>query len=345
MRRPGLAILFAVMASAPVTGGYLFRPDLNRVNAKLHGQILDFTANHGGDFRIWSAALEEKRDLYVYLPPNFDPNRRYPLVVYMHGFTQDERSFFDIVDLFDGDIACGRIPPVLIAVPDGSIQGRGSFRNAGSFYMNSRAGNFEDYIIHDVVPFVDRTFPTRTDRAGRVLTGASMGGFGAYNLAIKYRPCFGAAAGIFPPLNLRYEDCHGSYFANYDPNCLGVRERLKPFQPVARFYGIPIRQRLLVQPLFGCFNPEAIHLIARENPIEMLETHNVRPGELGMFVGYGRNDEFNIDAQVESFLDVAKARGLTVRVAYDPEGRHNLATGRRLYPAFAAWLAEWLAAE
>ena len=47
--------------------------ELIELNRKLKGKVLDYTANHGCDNRIWSRMLGQRRDLYVYLPPNFDP--------------------------------------------------------------------------------------------------------------------------------------------------------------------------------------------------------------------------------------------------------------------------------
>ena len=41
--------------------------------------------------------------------------------------------------------------------------------------------------------------------------------------------------------------------------------------------------------------------MAENNPIEMLDSYEVRPGELAMFVGYGGHDEFNIDAFLEQY--------------------------------------------
>jgi len=58
-----------------------------------------------------------------------------------------------------------------------------------------------------------------------------------------------------------------------------------------------------------------------------------------MYVAYGGRDEFNIDAQVESFLFRACQRGLTVGVGYDPKGRHNERTGLRLFPGAIEWAA------
>src|SRR5262249_62399560 len=60
-------------------------------------KIVDHTANHGKDNRIWSRSLYQRRDLYVYLPPGYDPSQRYPLILWLHGFTQDEQSFPNLV--------------------------------------------------------------------------------------------------------------------------------------------------------------------------------------------------------------------------------------------------------
>ena len=81
----------------------------------------------------------------------------------------------------------------------------------------------------------------------------------------------------------------------------------------------------------------------RENPAEMITTYDVKPGELEMFVGYGERDEFNIDAQVESFVYLAKCRGLCVTSVSLPRGHHNVETGKKLVPYMLAWIAPRLA--
>jgi hypothetical protein len=75
----------------------------------------------------------------------------------------------------------------------------------------------------------------------------------------------------------------------------------------------------------------------------MLDAYGVQNGELAMYIAYGGKDEFNIDAQVESFLWVARERGIQVSVAYDPRGRHDVSTGRKFFPGFRDWLAQRLA--
>jgi hypothetical protein len=88
---------------------------------------------------------------------------------------------------------------------------------------------------------------------------------------------------------------------------------------------------------------EAIWEISRENPIEMIDRCCLRNGELSMYIAYGGHDELNVDAQVESFLYMAKFRRIGVAVGYDPAGRHKLQTLYQLWPGIVSWLAVQLA--
>ncbi len=68
---------------------------------------------------------------------------------------------------------------LIVVMPDGHR----------SFYVNAPTGGaglaYEDHMVQDVVGFVDATFPTRPERAGRAVAGLSMGGYGAFMLALK----------------------------------------------------------------------------------------------------------------------------------------------------------------
>jgi hypothetical protein len=324
--------------SLPTWMRFCTEKELVRLNRSIHGQVIDFTDNHKKDRRLYSNALCEKRDMYVYLPPGYNPDLKYPLMIWMHGFNQDEKNFLDLVPYFDRSMACGDLPTMIIVAPDGSIQGRPTIFRSGSFYLNSLAGKFEDYIVSEVYPFMVDNYPIRPERGAHIFSGASMGGFSAFNLGIKYREHFAIAVGIHPPLNLRYTNCRGNYFGNFDPNCYALREEYRPFASRARFYGlITIRERQLIHPLFDNL-PDVMGLIAKENPVEMLDSYNLKPGELSMFVGYGGRDQFNIDAQVESFVYEADKRGIVVTTAKIPRGDHSTATGVKLFPAFNEWI-------
>jgi S-formylglutathione hydrolase FrmB len=266
-------------------------------------------------------------------------------MLWLHGFAQDEQSFLkDVVEPLDRAIVDGCLPPLIIAAPDGSFRGAVHYFSAGSFFLNSNAGRFEDFVIQDVWGFLLQNFPIRPERGAHVLAGASMGGGAAFNLGIKYRECFGIVIGIFPSLNLRWVDCRGRYMSNFDPCCWGWRTDFsRGWEVVGRFYGVvTVRLRQVIDPLFGR-GPDTAERVSRENPIEMLDSYALRPGELSMYVAYGGKDQFNIDAQVESFLFAAKHRGHCITVAYDPNGKHDLKTALRFLPGILDWLHPQLA--
>jgi S-formylglutathione hydrolase FrmB len=341
-----LPLLALGLSLSPARAGIWRSHTLDRLNARLHGRLVDHTHNHGADNRIWSEALHEKRDLYVYLPPGFDPHQCYPVILWLHPLILDEQFFAsDFAELFDEAMACGRLPPAIVAAPDGSLSGRPSFlhpREGSSFFINSNAGNYEDYVVHDVWGFLVEHYPIRPEREAHVLFGVSMGGFGAFNLGIKYRERFHVVIGIVPPLNLRWVNCHCRYTSNFDPACWAWRTYFTGNEVVGRYALVfTIRSGQLIDPLFGR-GPQVVAEVSRENPIEMLETYHVCPGELAMYIGYAGKDNFNIDAQVESFLYRARQLGLEVAVGYDPHGRHLPPAMRRLTPAALDWLAPLL---
>ena len=74
----------------------------------------------------------------------------------------------------------------------------------------------------------------------------------------------------------------------------------------------------------------------------MLFTYNIRPGEFGMFIGYGTKDEFNIDAQVEHFLDLAGRKGIHPDVVVIVGGHHDRPTGLKMFPALCRFATERL---
>jgi S-formylglutathione hydrolase FrmB len=318
---------------------------LERINRRLQGQVVDYTDNHGQDRRIWSAALQETRALYVYLPPGFDPQERYPFMIWLHGFAQDERSFLEyVVDDLDAGMVGGQLPPMIVAAPDGSLTRNPVRISAGSFFLNTQAGNFEDFVIVDVWNFVVEHYPIRPEREAHVLAGVSMGGGAAYTLAMKHRDRFKVVLGILPPLNTRWLDCRCRYMTPFDPSCWGWRTDFSNrYEIVGRFYGvITIRLKDVLDGLYSG-GPETAALVSRDNPIELIDRLCLQEGELAMYVGFGGRDQFNITAQVESFLYRAKQRGLSVTVAYDPRGKHDYTTAQKFFPSVTEWLTLQLA--
>ena len=168
-RSIGLALLLVLaFAVADLQAGILppAIDNLARMNHRLHGTVIDHTHHHGADRRFWSQALCQKRDIYVYLPPCYDPSKQYPVMIWLHGFMQDENDFLTtFVIKFDRAIASGKIPPMIIAAPDGSSKQRFALFGPNSFFINSDAGRLRTTSSRTSGPSFFRT--TRFARSAR----------------------------------------------------------------------------------------------------------------------------------------------------------------------------------
>jgi S-formylglutathione hydrolase FrmB len=89
----------------------------------------------------------------------------------------------------------GQVREMIIVVPSGVSE------IGGSFYVNSPVtGNWENYIVNDVVGYVDSHFRTLPQAESRGITGHSMGGFGALNIAMHHPDVFSAVYSMSPGL-------------------------------------------------------------------------------------------------------------------------------------------------
>lgn len=312
---------------------------VERVNRHLRGRLVSYTRRGFQDHRIWSDSLGQKRDLLVYLPPNYNPEKSYPLAVFLHGAAQDEQYFMQgVVKSFDDAICGGKIPPVIVAAPDGSIHGRATLRDVASFWTDSKAGCFEQYLMGDVWNFLHRNYSIDPRRETVALMGVSMGGSAAMTLGIKHRDRIGNVISIMPLLNLRHVDDTGKYKAPFRPESHGLRVKPRLHEALGRRKLFTLRFSELFVPIFGR-GEQAVEGMSRINPLEVMIRENLQPGELNIFVGYGAHDEFNVAAQAESFIYHAEQRGIEVTSVRDPRGRHDQSSGLRFFPSAINWAA------
>ena len=137
-----------------------------------------------------------QRKLAVYLPPSYTtaPSRRFPVIYLLSGFMgygtmmlSPQAWGYAIDERCDKLIAEHAMEECIVVMPDCFT------RWGGAQYMNSPAtGNYEDYIIREIIPYIDRTFRTQTERNHRGIMGKSSGGFGALRLAVNYPELFSA---------------------------------------------------------------------------------------------------------------------------------------------------------
>ena len=167
-----------------------------------------------------------KRNMWVWLPPSYDssPEKRYPTIYMLHGFTGDHTAFkyhplvnVDIGGVASNLIARGSIKEVIIVMPDASnVYG-------GSFYSKNKViGDYQTYIAHDIVKYIDGKYRTIPDRDSRSIAGNSMGAYGALSLAMEYPKIFGAVAAMSPSADLEVPPTELDAFIEANPTTLDI---------------------------------------------------------------------------------------------------------------------------
>jgi S-formylglutathione hydrolase FrmB len=171
---------------------------------------------------IWSQSLGAAKALVVYLPASYRAatRTRYPLLVYLHGRTGNERNWVDAGRLhltMDSLVRAGA-PEAIIAMPDGDDGWYATWNQLGD--VNAcRADTrrrepaatycvpwtrYDDYIARDIVSYMDTRYRTKANRESRGIAGLSMGGFGALTVALQYPEVFAAAASHSGVVSPRY---------------------------------------------------------------------------------------------------------------------------------------------
>jgi enterochelin esterase-like enzyme len=148
--------------------------------------------------KIHGAALEGNlegedvdRDVIVFLPPSYEKekNRRYPVVYALHGYSIGAEQWtheIHVPQTIEGAIAKGSRETIVV-LPDSKTVYNGSM-----YSSSATTGDFEKYVWHDVVAYIDGHYRTIADRRSRGLAGHSMGGYGASRIGMKHADVFGA---------------------------------------------------------------------------------------------------------------------------------------------------------
>jgi pimeloyl-ACP methyl ester carboxylesterase len=148
---------------------------------KIHGAALE--GNLEGD------AVD--RDAIVFLPPSYntDKHRRYPVVYALHGFFIGAAQWsgeIHVPQTIEGAFAQGA-KEMIVVLPDSK-----TIYNGSMYSSSVTTGDFENYVAHDVVTYIDAHYRTIPERTSRGLVGHSMGGYGASRIGMKHPDVFGA---------------------------------------------------------------------------------------------------------------------------------------------------------
>ena len=308
------------------------------------------------------------RPLEVYVPPGYDddPDRRYPTVYVVQGYTGalpmwHNRSAWrtPFPEAADALFAGPDGPPPCIVVYVDAWTSYG-----GSQYVDSPGtGDYHSYLCDDVVAFVDARYRTIPEAAHRGIQGKSSGGFGALITPMLRPDLFGALASHAG--DTLYELCYATDFGR-------AARYLRPYDGDIEAWWHDFSGRVaftapgddLLVGLYGvaaCFSPadDGTPMLPFDpttgrirddvwarwlawDPVRMVAGHaDALRGLRGIWIDAGRSDEYYLDLGATAFVDELAAIGVA-DVAFELFDATHAAIEYR-YPLSLAYLAERLA--
>ena len=181
----GLAFGFALLSTVPS-----FADSQNSQVISQELQSTNFAKNKIGTSPV--------RKLAVYLPSGYEASlKRYPVIYFLPSpFDSTYRAIFDqnhAQSVFDRAISGGTIRKFILVCVDMTTP------LGSSWYVNSPVtGNWEDFMIGELVPYIDANFKTLPQRDSRGIAGAYMGGYGAIRFGMRHPEVFGSVYALNP---------------------------------------------------------------------------------------------------------------------------------------------------
>jgi len=146
---------------------------------------------HGTVTKIWykSSVLGMDRRVYVYTPAGYESSTtKYPVFYLLHGAGGDEDAWTNMgrtAQIMDNLIAQGKAKPMIVVMTNGNANQAGAQNEVppipaqagqGMAAYTRSAGKFEEHLVKDVVPFIEKNYRVLTGMDNRAIAGLSMGG-------------------------------------------------------------------------------------------------------------------------------------------------------------------------
>jgi enterochelin esterase-like enzyme len=165
-------------------------------------------------FEYESRVTGTRRQANVYLPPDYSPDKKYPVLYLLHGIGGNQYEWTGYVHadvILDNLIADGKAVPMIVVLPNGrALPDDRPPPPDKVFTPENSAGfaKFERDLLDCLIPAIDARYPTLADREHRALAGLSMGGGQTFNFGLGHLDtfawlgAFSAAPNTKPPAEL-----------------------------------------------------------------------------------------------------------------------------------------------
>jgi enterochelin esterase-like enzyme len=205
-RGPHLAIALLIVSTA-------YAQTIEKEAPKGFDQVQSGIATGKLDtIRYESKTVGTTRKALVYTPPGFNKKVKYPVLYLLHGIGGDEKEWLNGGKpqvILDNLYAQKKIQPMILVMPNGRAMK--DDRAVGNIFDKDKVeafATFEKDLLNDLIPFIEKKYPTLTDREHRAIAGLSMGGgqslnFGLGNLdKFAWVGGFSSAPNTKPPQEL-----------------------------------------------------------------------------------------------------------------------------------------------
>ncbi|BBE16008.1 endo-1,4-beta-xylanase A precursor [Aquipluma nitroreducens] len=145
-----------------------------------HGKIDTITYN--------SKTVGSTRKALVYTPPGYSKDKKYPVLYLLHGIGGDEKEWFKNGHpevILDNLYAENKLEPMIVVFPNGRAMK--DDRATGNIMAPDKVqafATFEQDLIKDLIPFIEKSYPVFKDREHRAIAGLSMGGGQSLNFGL-----------------------------------------------------------------------------------------------------------------------------------------------------------------
>jgi S-formylglutathione hydrolase FrmB len=143
---------------------------------------------------VYSKSMNKHVKTLVIKPDSYANNIPMPVVYLLHGYSGNYRHWLDEVPSI---VQQSNNMQSILVLPDGGYY---------SWYFDSPinpAMRYESFIVKELVPYIDSAYSTKADKNFRAITGLSMGGHGAFYIAMRNKTIFGSAGSICGGLDIR----------------------------------------------------------------------------------------------------------------------------------------------
>ncbi|MFN7118019.1 MAG: alpha/beta hydrolase-fold protein [Saprospiraceae bacterium] len=135
-----------------------------------------------------SKTVGTTRKALIYTPPGYNKKTKYPVFYLLHGIGGDEKEWLNGANpqaILDNLYAEGKIKPMIVVMPNGRAMK--DDRAGGNVFEPEKVqafATFEKDLLNDLIPFIEKKYPTLTDRENRAIAGLSMGGGQSLNFGL-----------------------------------------------------------------------------------------------------------------------------------------------------------------